>query len=664
MKRNILVLCVSLIVLFIFATCGDSVSNLLIESKSDSKEVLIRLAGSNGRTILPSAPVFSEFELILQNGDLIETPDASDIDGAGVIVNLSEGTWTITLKGYQIIKEESILAAQGKEILEITSDEESYNVSIELEPIAIEDGVDDGLFSFNITLPTGLASAVLNIDNHSFNLLDNNTDSILLAPGYYDMSIILKKGNQEAGKFEAVHIYSGLESLAELDLSNIKFAEKVYLTGKLGGIRIGTITITDKDGIVIGTKELNDNTAKRSDTWIKDIIGSNIGETIKVNLEFNGEKVTETINVLDAKGHTNINLSLSPASVKYINLADWYSEIKNDASVYFGFNVTANFIRLTYNDGSKYSEFLPDAITETEFNTAQFNQDNSKTVTKLELYIAADRSALNTAIAKANNNKDSVTTSINGKELKSSVLWVTTAEKAAYQSAITAAGLNINDPTETDEQVAAAIQTLANASAAFNNAKKTGAYKVDKTPLEQAIANANAKMAGVTKAANGSTTLNTAFWASSEMFTALESAVANAKAYVNAANNNEDDQSVADAETAALNNAIAAFVPQKGLLIETVFGFSYTFNGPQDETITLDMVNAVISWVNGEKLTVNVAESFDSYQWIVDGKIIAGATGNSITLNARDFSITTHNLTLRVTKNGAPYTKTLIFEVK
>ncbi|MCL2211894.1 MAG: hypothetical protein FWB95_08235 [Treponema sp.] len=658
-KAFILVAC--FIILALAVSCDGPLMESITGLKSADSSVLIRLAGTDGRTVMPVEPQFSSFELTLINGDNELTPDASDINGAGVTVNVTEGTWTIILKGYQIINGKSLLAAQGHETLNVTADRNKYTVSITLEPIAIDGSVDNGLFSFNITLPEGVDSAILNIDCESFDLLNSVTGSISLAPGYYDLSVFLAKNGQSAGIFESVHIYSGLESPANLDLSYIIFTDKVYLAGQLGGIRIGTIVITNEDGNIIKTIQLNSSAEKRSDLWLADIPSVNIGEKIFIALEFNGETAVTEISELAANGNTDIDLTLAPASAKYIDLAGWYSEKNtNGIEIEFGFDVTVNFIRVK-NNSSIENIILPNVVTAKGFKASDYA---SGSVTGFELYNAADRSGLITAIDAAQVECDSAIISVNGKEYKSSTLWVTSAEKAAYQNAINDAITAKYNPVLTDAEISGAEAVLAAAAAVFENAKKPGAYKVDKSPLEQAIANANAKMTGVIKAANGSTTLNTALWASFEMFAALETAVANAQAYVNSADNNEDDQSVVTAETAALNSATAAFVPQNGSLIETVFGFSYTFNGPQDETITLAMANAVISWVKGDKLTVNVAQAFDSYQWYVDGKAIAGATGNSITLNARDYSVTTHNLTLRVTKNGAPYTKTLTFKVE
>jgi len=88
----------------------------------------------------------------------------------------------------------------------------------------------------------------------------------------------------------------------------------------------------------------------------------------------------------------------------------------------------------------------------------------------------------------------------------------------------------------------------------------------------------------------------------------------------------------------------------------------YTFTGPKDETITLG-TEEPISWANDDKFTIIVTEVFDNYEWYVNGNVINGTDGNSINLSARDFSKGVHTVTLKVFKNGIPYTKTIYFTV-
>lgn len=664
--KNVLIVIISLAILAV--SCVDPVLDFNGNSKSTNGNVVIRLAGSDGRTILPITPQFNRYNLSIVNKEddsIIETPDASDIKGAGVTVTLSAGTWEIALKGYCLIDGKEVLAAQGTNTLTVENDKSKYNVAIKMEPIAISNSNDNGLFSFNITLPDAeLETATLNISddnniNENFNLKDSNTGSIPLAAGYYHLTIKLTNSiGQSSGIFESVHIYSGLESPANINLSHIKFSETVYLAGTLGGIRIGKIVIVDDDEEIIRSIELNDNSAKRSDTWITEIPSKYIAKNIRIIQKFESDTVTfENFDAhsqpkIGLNGKDDINLTLKPTSAKYINLVDWYSE-KNNGDIYFGFDVTANFI-VVNKSGSIENIILPGVVTKDEFKAGDYA---GSSITGI--YYAADRSGLITAIDAAQAECDAVNVSVNGKEYKSTVKWVTSAEKAAYQSAINYAINAKNNPELTDEQIAAAKAALDVATSAFENAKKSGTYKVDKSPLESAIINANAKMTGVTESVDGSDVLNTDKWATPQAFNALNAAIADAQAYIDATDNTDDDQDVVNTRVTTLNDAAAAFTTQNGLLIRTGIVFEYTVNMPKDENIVIPEV-AAMSWVAGDTFTLT-AEGFDTYQWYVDG--VLKATGNTFELKARDYSVATHNLTLRITKDDVPYTKTVTFKV-
>jgi len=635
-----------------------------------SGNVVIKLAGSDGRTVMPTVPVFSRYALTLQHDDAVLSPGTDGINGAGITVNLTEGTWTITLNAYQEINGKEILAANGTYELTIEPSQKSYTVVMNLNPIAIEDAVDNGLFTFDITLPSNVDSAILILDDVEYDLLNDSstgtvaTGTVELAAGYYDFNIILTKNGQSAGVFESTHIYSGLTSAAVLDLSNIRFADKVYLTGHLGGIRIGTITITGENGTVIKTVELNDNSAKRSNSWLTDISAEYIGETVSVSLEFNGETVSKDV-ILTVKGSADVNLDLAPATVKYIDLSAWYSEIylannNTELVLDFGFNVTANFSsgKVYYSSGSTQWAPLENykTATSTKYKISGVSLNDFE---KFDLYYAADHNPLVSAVAAAEANYNSVETSLDGKDVRAPAEWVTAGVKAVYLAVIGGEKAKVNNPAVTEEEINIAITNLNAAAVGFNDAKRLGRLVV-KTDLQNAINNADAKMNGVKKANDGSQLMITDKWATAAMFDNLNAALAAASEI----NNDEeaDVQADIDAATDALNSAIAAFVIKNGVLIETGFDFKVTFNKPQDETITLSAAQT-ISWLQNEYLDINVTEQFDSYQWYVDGKVIAG-NGNSIRIFARDYSPTTHTLTLRVTKNGAPYTKTLYFTVK
>jgi hypothetical protein len=366
--------------------------------------VIIKIAGPDGRTVLPKTPVFSKFELTLQKEN--EAPPLSpqvveitSIPQEGVAVSLTEGRWAITLNAYQDVLQngESVLAAKGGAAVDVQRGERSITVFITLNPLAMGDsGSGQGVFSYTITLPPDAGTATLSLNDSDGNAVgeygaldltieENLSGSIALSAGYYDLSVIVTKNGQSAGIFESVHIYSGLESPLTLDLSGVAFADRIYITGTLGGIRLGTVKIADNAGGTspIATLTLDGSAAVRSANWILDIPATYAGSTVYAVQEFNEttpsrSEVVKIADALPVNGVTGVALELIPAATPALfNVARWYSELTasggedslaqvannnlnnywqsergGDGSVWlevdFGFDVTVNASRLIF----------------------------------------------------------------------------------------------------------------------------------------------------------------------------------------------------------------------------------------------------------------------------------------------------------------------------
>jgi hypothetical protein len=91
-----------------------------------------------------------------------------------------------------------------------------------------------------------------------------------------------------------------------------------------------------------------------------------------------------------------------------------------------------------------------------------------------------------------------------------------------------------------------------------------------------------------------------------------------------------------------------------------------TFTGlPQDEDIDLTGPNNSLSWSANTSIsvTVDAPETFSAYRWVLDGAVLAGETGSSLTLNAEDLLVKKHSLTVFVVKSGVEYAKNVTFTV-
>jgi hypothetical protein len=93
-------------------------------------------------------------------------------------------------------------------------------------------------------------------------------------------------------------------------------------------------------------------------------------------------------------------------------------------------------------------------------------------------------------------------------------------------------------------------------------------------------------------------------------------------------------------------------------------GIPVSFTGlPQDETIELG-ADRTLLWSDNTALIISLPSDFESYQWFLDGEIMDGQTGSGITLYAGDYWIKDYRLSVRVSKNGKTYSKTVIFTVE
>ena len=380
--KAIQIIGVSFVLLMLVTACDNPLSEP-DGGTQPAGNVIIKIAGSDGRTVLPAAPVYSKFELTLQKeGDEpIEVEDTSGIEGAGVGVQLTEGSWTITLNAYQDVLRNGVpvLAAKGSAEIVVKKGDRSKTVSIPLYPLAIgETGGGQGVFSYEITLPPDVETATLSLKHSNGNAVVGHEDidltieknlsgRIALSAGYYDLTVIVTKNGQSAGTFESVHIYSGLESPLNLNLSGVAFADRIYIMGTLDGVRLGKVHIThDAAGTSpIETLELDGTPAVRSANWIVDIPSTYAGQTVYAVQEFhNGTSVLSsnvvTIGNVPINGVRGVALSLAPATPALFNVVPWYSELNasgGDSLAQVANNSIDNYWQSErYEDGSVWLE--------------------------------------------------------------------------------------------------------------------------------------------------------------------------------------------------------------------------------------------------------------------------------------------------------------------
>jgi hypothetical protein len=158
----------------------------------------------------------------------------------------------------------------------------------------------------------------------------------------------------------------------------------------------------------------------------------------------------------------------------------------------------------------------------------------------------------------------------------------------------------------------------------------------------------------------------------------LSTATAGADIYYTTDGTDPDNTKTKYTASIAINAAVTikAIAIKAGMTNSDILTAAYTialdpptgivevrFTGlPADETITLSGVQD-LSWVANTALNTSVGGTFSSYRWALDGAVIPGQTGSSLTLEAGDLLIKRHTLTVLATKNGVEYAKNVTFTV-
>lgn len=83
----------------------------------------------------------------------------------------------------------------------------------------------------------------------------------------------------------------------------------------------------------------------------------------------------------------------------------------------------------------------------------------------------------------------------------------------------------------------------------------------------------------------------------------------------------------------------------------------------QNETITLSQAEDV-AVAAGSVVDVTVAETFDSYEWILDGAALAEETSATVSINTAALATGVHHLTAFVANNGLFYSRTFRFRIE
>ncbi|GHV80916.1 hypothetical protein AGMMS49944_27070 [Spirochaetia bacterium] len=228
--------------------------------------VVIGISGGDARTLMPSDPVFTKYDMLFHctsDAGIADVPlnniSPGEISG-GVYQELEPGTWTVTVTAYVNLSPAGTptdyVAATGSETITLTA-RNTVSKTVNISPAAIT-GTGNGVFRWNINISgiTGIGSAYMDLkDDMGTSVLGSPKDltgypsgSVELVGGSYELTITLVKETAHAGKSAAVQIYPGFETPAVFTFTNADFAANAYIEGmaeitKPADLTLGT-TIT------------------------------------------------------------------------------------------------------------------------------------------------------------------------------------------------------------------------------------------------------------------------------------------------------------------------------------------------------------------------------------------------------------------------------------
>ena len=248
----------SLLILFGFASCPEHFMSGDFDDSSNGG-VLITISGdgvsggkaAGARTLFPSTPLFTKYELHFKNSSGSNTygPVELNINKSEVLIeNLAVGEWEITAVGYITINGNFTRAADGLAVIEVKPWENGKTTfqSVNI-PISAKPGTGNGTFSYKVDFPGSINTAELYIyniggspwdvmdeniatplgANAPVNILNNKSGNMTLGAGYYMMTMKFDNGYKAISWTEVIHIYANMETRFD------KIFDENYISGAI-----------------------------------------------------------------------------------------------------------------------------------------------------------------------------------------------------------------------------------------------------------------------------------------------------------------------------------------------------------------------------------------------------------------------------------------------
>jgi hypothetical protein len=301
--------------------------------------------------------------------------------------------------------------------------------------------------------------------------------------------------------------------------------------------------------------------------------------------------------------------------------AEWVSQAAMDA-----LNAAIAAAQAVFQNADAAQAEKTKAIAKLTEAIAVFN-DAKQTGTKTE---AADKTALNAAIATANTAKSGVVVNTDAANVPEGTQWVVQAALDAFNGAISAAETVAQNAGATQAEADTAVTALNAAVTSFNNAKQTGTKTetpVNKTALNAALETAAAAKSGIAVDTDAANVPEGTQWVSQAAMDALDAAIAAAQAV---AQKTDAAQAEADTAVTALNAAVTTFnnAKQTGTKTET----------PVNKEALTTAITAAAAAKSGIVVNTNAANVPEGTQWVAQAAMAALdaaiATAQAVAQNA------------------------------
>ncbi len=420
---------------------------------------------------------------------------------------------------------------------------------------------------------------------------------------------------------EAIETYSGDDISSSYLKKNIDFrltnssGTTVGFTASINS-KNKIITITPNSALTVGQKYYLGFASKvfRVDSGDKAVSSQSVTWTV-------GSATTPTISFSPANGAPNVSTN---SAIKVT-----FSErvFSSSGAVPISSHVTSNVTLRDNTAGSNvsYSSSISDGTSSTVFTltpsggliaghnytvsvSGSYFRNSSGTYaasasSTFTVAGSVDVSAIDTAISRANTAKAKYAVSENGSEVYTDQYWVTAAQLATLNNAITAA-TTAKSTVSSAAAASTAASTLDAATASFELGKRAGLkIRIDTTVIDNAISSANSAKSGVLSSVDGTDVDSSKKWVTAAQMSALNDAIdaaARAKDTVQTADE-------ANAAASALNSAVSTFNSQKA-------------NGskvPVDKSSLTSSVNAARSLLSNTSVSTDGSDITPDKDWVL-----------------------------------------------